>query len=159
MERGRPPAITSRSCGDVSPRTSFPSRATEICAVSSLTTITSASLSSDEPERRAMARAERALDVLRLRERKDAASPDDRVAPNDHGAIVQRRIRSEDRREQVRAHLRLHLLSALYVVAERDFTLERDDAPDPGAAQALHRIRDLLGDLAHFHAAEKARHA
>ena len=95
----------ARSCGAVRPRTRRPSSATEICAVSSLTTITSASRLLGQPERGAVPRAECAINVLRLRQRQDAPCPHDRVAADDHGAIVQRRVRREDGREQIGAHL------------------------------------------------------
>src|SRR6185312_9685987 len=88
---------------------------------------------------------------------KNAPGANDHVAANDHGPIMQRRVRGEDRCQQVGRHFRLHLRSRREIIALRNLPLERDDATDARAAQALHRARDLLGDLAHVHALEDAR--
>src|SRR5205807_2122092 len=61
-----------------------------------------------QSQRGAVAGAERLVRDLELGERKHAAGADDAVAPHQHGAVVQRRVRREDGGEQVGRHLGLH---------------------------------------------------
>src|ERR1051325_1289874 len=92
-----------------------------------------------EPERRAMARAQRFVGDFELRERQHAPRPDDLIAADQDRAVVQRRIRREDRRQQVRGDLGFHRYAGSDELLEPDVAFDRDDGARAGARQAVER--------------------
>src|SRR5438094_5537291 len=98
-----------------------------------------------QSQRGAVAGAERLVRDLELGERKHAAGADDAVAPHQHGAVVQRRVRREDGGEQVGRHLGLHRDAGRDELLEPDVALDGDDGPGAGTRQPVHRLGDLLG--------------
>ncbi len=154
--RGRP-ATRSRTCAGAKSRHNRPPDATAIAAVCSDTTNTRASVSSVRPKRRAVPRPERTIDHRRLRQRKDARRADDRVAADDDRAIMQRRVGSEDRGEQVGRDLRLHHRPGVHVLVEGNLSLDGDDRADAFAAETLDRLGDAVADFRFLHSPEHAR--
>jgi hypothetical protein len=75
-----------------------------------------------------MARPEAALGGLRQRQRHTCG--DDAFVANDHGPVVQRRVRGEQRLEKLRRQLGVELDARLGRVVEARVTLEHDQGAD-----------------------------
>ena len=97
-----------------------------------------------------MAGAE-ALGVDRhLREREQGAGGQDRVAADDHGAVVQRGPRREDRAQEVRREVAVDHHAGLGHLLEPGLALDDDEGAmalgRQGGGGARHLVRDVLGD-------------
>jgi len=100
-----------------------------------------------DPERRAVPRAQLPSRVRRARQREEAAGRPGPVTLDDDGAVVERRLRQEDRLEQIRRHDRIERHAELDVVAKAARALEHDQGADAAAGQRVRRLHELLDDV------------
>jgi hypothetical protein len=134
-----PPARALRTRSRSTFLASLPRWAREICDVSSLTTTTSASVSSDRPERGAVAGTQAAVGHGELRQRQDHAGGDDGVALDEDGAVVERAVGREQADDQVGADAGLDARPGFGVLIESDVALDGDDGADPWRGSAAPR--------------------
>src|SRR5581483_11230176 len=100
-----------------------------------------------EPDRRAMARAERLRDVRVRREGQEAAGRGDAAVLDDERAVVDRRVGKEDARHELLRHLGVEPRADVDVLVQPDLVLEDDeraDAPRGEEGDALHELLDGL---------------
>src|SRR6267378_992764 len=97
-----------------------------------------------------MARAEALLDDAFLRQREQTPGGEDLVAPYNHRAVVQRRVRVEDRLQELGRDLAIDADPGGRVVLETNIALEGDQRAGTPGAQPLgrpDRLRDGLAVL------------
>ena len=116
-----------------------------------------------EAERRAVPRAEIAAHQRIDRQRQETRRRRDAIALDDDGAVVQRRSRLEDARQQVVGDHRVERNAAFDVVAQADLPLEDDDRARAARGQVRGRDDELLDRfvrvLGAFEVAEERRAA
>ena len=149
----RPPAGSSRpwmaraSPASVRLRTIRARSTRLIWPFSSDTTTTTASVCSVMPEGGPMARPEPLGVDRRLGQRQQRPGRDDPVVADDHRAVVERRLRGEDRAQQVGRHVAVDHHAGLGHLLEPGLALEHDERALAVGRQLGRRAGDLGRDV------------
>src|SRR2546422_351637 len=79
--------------------------------------------------------------------RRPAGRGEDLAAADDHGAVVQRRARHEDRGEELRGEFSVHRYAGFAVILESGAPLDDDERAVPGLGDEQRRAHELVDDV------------